>query len=232
MNHAKQFSAAIFLSIFALIAGCSNDDQPPTSPPDPDNCEAVHDNFEGNLVNWSDVSSGPGLPSGVLEVQDPDTVLLMDSRAGGNYYLDLARVIDVEGCLSGSSLSWYWAIDNIESPYGLAWVIVEFYSATGGHLGTYSVRRHTGEFPAYLRSQHVSDYMNDNPGKAYKVDDAIGSMFAAHVFHVTLNSAFFSSFDVLTIDPDQVATVKILLRSYNNAGSGVKMYVDDVEFDL
>jgi len=227
MKHAKQLSTATSFLIFILIAGCSSDDPNPTNV-DPVDCETVSCSFDNGLIDWNDVSSGPGVSNGVVEVQGLDTALLMDSLNGSNYYLDLYRDVDAEDCLSGSSLSWYWAIDNIESPYGLACVFVEFFSAAGNHLGTYTVRRHTGSFPAYSRTQFVSNWINENPGKALKVDDATGSSFSAHYFSVTFGSAFFSSFDVLTINPDQVATLRIWLRSYNNAGSGVEMYVDDV----
>lgn len=191
-------------------------------------CRPFTSDFSAGIAGWEDQRSGPGLSRGVVDTRNG--ILHLDSRAGSNYYLDYTKVIDVPGCLADATVSWYWRIDQIESPYGLAQVILSFYGSGGAYLGEFRVWRHTGKFDQYGPRSIVRRWPQEQPGKALKVESVVGTRFSGDRYSVVLNASFFASFDVLTIEPNKVTSMKILLRSYNNAGSGVNMWYDDVTY--
>jgi len=194
-------------------------------------CEIINSDFSAGLAGWTDESEGPGLPHGIVEIVDfqgRDAMLHLESRAGSNYYLFLTQTVDLDGCdLTDMVLSWDWLGLEVERNYGLAAVNVEFYDNDGERRGVYFVRRHTGDFQPYECDQVIDDFLQDNPGVAVGCQQEIGTTFFERKFLV-LSEELFAGLDGPALHPSQVAAVKIVLESYNNAGAGANVYFDRV----
>jgi hypothetical protein len=195
-------------------------------------CGFANGDFSDGESYWVNESEGPGLGSrqeGIVDVDGREHVLHLDSRAGGNYYLFRTQRFGSCGILD-HALRWEWKLASIERSYGLAAVFIEFFDGAGAPLGHYLVRRHTGDFNAYLCDSMVADYLSDNPNFIVGCEEMIGTSFDWMTSKVVFDEDFFAGLSGPKINPNTVAEIKMWVESYNNAGAGVDAYFDNFAY--
>ncbi|MBZ0268929.1 hypothetical protein K8I85_12285, partial [bacterium] len=185
-------------------------------------CEVVNGDFSNEQSGWTIESVGPGLGSGVQEIIDVDertAVLHLLSLAGSNYYLSWTQTIDVSSCLvTNQVISWDWKLAEIEASYGKAEVSLTFYDSSDAPLGVYSVRRHTGDFAAYDCSEWIAEVIAG--GLSAGCEQEVGSFFDWATRTVVLDQSFFAGLQGPSLNPLDVASIKVRIESYNNASTG------------
>jgi hypothetical protein len=195
-------------------------------------CIVANGSFASGEENWDNQSSGPGLASGIQEIVGYDghtEVLHLDSRAGADYELLRTQLINVQTCdLADLALSWEWAVPAVEAASGLAEVRLEFYDSDSNHLGSYYIRRHTGDHASYGCAEFIPAFISAHPGVAVGCEQVTGASFAWQYSRVVLDENFFASLQGAVLDPSDVATLRIYLASDNDAGAGADAYFDDV----
>ena len=197
-------------------------------------CGILNGGFSLGSDYWSDISEGPGLGSGIINIISHErnpTVLNMDSRAGSNYYLFWAQ--NISSCdISNKVLKWSWKLPQIEGQYGLGGVYIEFYGDSMNLLGRYVVRKHTGNFNQYLCSNYLAEQISDHPYLASGCEEDIGTSFEYwESKRIWFNEEFFNGLYGAQLNPEDVKYMKIILMSYNNAGAGVNVYFDNFVYE-
>jgi hypothetical protein len=128
------------------------------------------------------------------------------------------------------ALLWDWKLTAIEGSYGLAAVWVEFYDNTNARIGRYFVRRHTGNYAAYPCDALIPNHLTENPDLAVGCEEMTGTSFGWSTGSIVFDPAFFAALEGPVLDPATIASIKVWVQSYNNAGAGADAYFDDFDY--
>jgi len=192
-------------------------------------CGVLNGDFSDGENYWSNEDEGPGLEWGVEEIVDVDgrvDVLHLDSRADSDYYLVRAQMIPSCGIL-GHVLQWTWKIADLEAVNGMAEVMITFYDGADAPMGSYFVRRHTGDLATYSCDHLIQQYTQTHPSMIVGCEEITATAIDWLTTAVLFNEDFFAGLAGPDINPNTIAMLKIWVESKNNDGEGADAYFDD-----